>query len=280
MTIPVESLIKSDDLLTSRIDVVLFEATTGCNLRCTYCAVSAPSYRASNFDFTGIDDIVQSMASANVRTVQLSGHGETTVLPGWDRYCQLFFDRGIALCITSNFSKIFVDSEIDVLARMDWITVSIDTIDRELLMAIRRKVDLRTIIYNLQSIRLRALRKYHRLPIFNWQCTLSDQVVWGLPDWVQMGLLNGVTKFTLGNLVEQSEVAQTISTEGLSVPRHIARLDRNDLIKACALIREASLIARDGGGKLNLQPGIAEGVFVRLASFGINAPSDLLGEVQ
>jgi hypothetical protein len=61
---------------------------------------------------------------------------------------------------------------------MAWITISIDTVDRELLKQIRRKVDLRTILYNMQAIRLRAANCYWREPVcygrepvFNWQCT-------------------------------------------------------------------------------------------------------------
>jgi len=272
----ISSLIQPDDLVTRKIDTVLFEATTGCNLRCTYCGVSSPTYISKDFDFGRIEEIAASMAAVHVRTVQISGHGETTMLPDWVRYCREFLDRKIGLCITSNFSKIFSDDEIDVLARMDWITVSIDTVNRKLLMEIRRRVDLRTILYNMQAVRLRALTKYGRLPVFNWQCTLSNLVIDGLVDWAQMGILSGVEQFTLGNLIENQEVARAVSADGLPVPRHIARLERDELLEACRTIQKTVHAVREGGAAITIQPGIEEGIAARLASFGMNAPLNLL----
>jgi hypothetical protein len=43
--------ITEDDLLSHRVEVVLFGATMNCNLRCTYCAVSLPYYVGEDFDF-------------------------------------------------------------------------------------------------------------------------------------------------------------------------------------------------------------------------------------
>jgi hypothetical protein len=54
------------DLLTDHIDVVLLAATTNCNLRCTYCGVSLPSYFGSDFDFSRIEKLVQEMVAAKV----------------------------------------------------------------------------------------------------------------------------------------------------------------------------------------------------------------------
>ncbi|HVX36336.1 MAG TPA: radical SAM protein [Hyphomicrobium sp.] len=251
------------DLMTRSIDVVLFAATTNCNLRCTYCAVSLPDYVGEDFDVSKLDDLASGFARANVRLVQISGHGETTILPNWEKFALAFEHRGIPTCITSNFSKIFSDSEIDALAQMSHITISIDTVDRELLQAVRRKVDLRTILYNMSRIRLCA-QHHGRVPNFNWQCTLSDKVYRGLRDWMDLGILNGVTNFTLGNLIELSALPDT--------PRHVAKMERDELLDACRIIADVCNHASKSGVWISIQPGIIEGINESLVARGVNEP--------
>ena|SRR5215831_8011381 len=261
-----------DDLLADHVDVVLFETTTNCNLRCTYCALSLPWYMGSDFDFSRIDKLVREMVAANVKLVSISGHGETTVIPNWETYCKYFQDHGIEVSITSNFSTIYSDSEIEAFARMACITISIDTVDRELLRQVRRKVDLRTILYNMQRIRLKALAAYGREPNFNWQCTLSDLVAPKLTEWVQMGLLNGVKNFTFGNLIEYKELPELLARDGAMIPRHVARLEREPLLAACQTIADGVSLARKAGANVVVQPGILEGINPRLRELGINSP--------
>jgi MoaA/NifB/PqqE/SkfB family radical SAM enzyme len=264
--------ITDDDLVTDHVDMALFEATTNCNLRCTYCAVSLPWYVGHDFDFSRIDKLVSEMVAAKVKAVSISGHGETTIIPNWDNYCKCFQDHGIAVVITSNFSTIYSDSEVEAFARMSCITISIDTVDRELLRTVRRKVDLRTILYNMQTIRLRALTAYGREPNFNWQCTLSDLVAPKVPEWVQMGLLNGVKNFTFGNLVENKEMPEMLARDGVMIPRHLSRLEREPLLAACQAIADAVSLARKAGADVIVQPGILEGINARLGELGINSP--------
>lgn len=261
-----------EDLLTDHVDIVLFAITTNCNLRCTYCALSLPWYVGQDFDFSRIEKLVQEMVSARVAAVQISGHGETTIIPNWEAYCKYFQDHGIAVWITSNFAIVYSEAEIDAFAKMGCITISIDTVDRELLKQVRRKVDLRTILYNMQRVRARSVGHYWCEPNFNWQCTLSDLVVPGLPEWVQMGLLNGVTTFTFGNLVEYKELPEILARDKAVVPRHVARLEREPLLSACRSIAKAVSLAQTSNANVVMQPGIIEGINARLAQLGVNAP--------
>jgi Radical SAM superfamily len=261
-----------DDLLTDHVDAVLLAATTNCNLRCTYCAVSQPWYTGHDFDFTHIEKLVREMVAAKVVCVQISGHGETTIIPNWEAYCKYFQDSGIHVLITTNFSTLYSESEIDAFARMSAITISIDTVDRELLKQIRRKVDLRTILYNMQRVRLRAVTDYGREPVYNWQCTLSDLVAPNLPEWVQMGLLNGVTKFTFGNLIEQKGLPMVLAREKAIIPHHVAKLELEPLQAACRSLTEAVVIARQAQAAVEMQPGIIEGINARLGELGVNTP--------
>jgi len=259
--------IENDDLLTPFVDTVLWAVTTNCNLRCTYCAVSIPTYKGHDFDLSSVDRVAEEFASASVRLVQISGHGETTIIPNWHVIAHEFSSRGIAVCITSNFGKAFSDEEIDALARMDFINISIDTIDRDLLRDLRRKVDIRTILHNMALVRLRALRLGKEAK-FNWQCTLSDVVIDDLSDWMQMGLLNGVTIFTLGNLIEHHELPDT--------PRHPAKLDEAGLNKTCRTLQSLAEVAARSGAQLVIQPGIIEGLNESLAKYGHNEPFSIV----
>ena len=258
--------ISPQDLLTSYVDVALFAVTTNCNLRCTYCPVSSPAYVGEDFDLSQAERLAEEFALAKVRLVQISGHGETTMIPGWEKLCEAFERRRIAVCITSNFSKIFSDAQIDALARMTHITISIDTIDRELLARMRRRVDLRTILHNMSRVRLRA-KHLGRAAVFNWQCTLSDAFTDGLQDWLDMGILNGVTHFTLGNLLAYPGVPDS--------SRHVAKLDGAALEAACRELKNVTQRARAAGVPMTIQPGIVEGINEKLRSSGVNQPFQL-----
>jgi hypothetical protein len=149
------------------------------------------------------------------------------------------------------------------------IIVSIDTADRELLRQIRRKVDLRTILYNMQLVRLRNRALHDRGPKYNWQCTMSDLVVSGLTEWVELGLLNGVSIFTLGNLIEHKELAVVLARDSVPVARHVAKLEKEPLLAACKSISAAVARARSAGAMVMVQSGIVEGINESLASYGV-----------
>jgi radical SAM protein with 4Fe4S-binding SPASM domain len=183
---------------------------------------------------------------------------------------RLFFERGIGVRITSNFAKIFTDVEIDALSRMQDVTISIDTIDRVALKSIRRRVNLRTILYNMQRVRLASVALDGRQPAFNWQCTISDRVAFGLTAWVEMGLLNGVHTFTLCNLIEHKDLPEILESENAPLCRHVARMEREPLLAACESIRSAVALSRKRGATFIIQPGILEGINQRLRMFGVD----------
>lgn len=67
-----------------------------------------------------------------------------------------------------------------------------------------------------------------------------------------MGLLNGVQKFTLGNLIEHKELADVIDEE--DIPRHIARFGKRELEEARAVIADAIRIAREAERQFTFSP--------------------------
>jgi len=98
--------------------------------------------------------------------IDLNGHGETTFREGWTDICFALIERGVRVRITSNFAKSFDETELEALASMDEIAISIDTMDPKLLRDVRRKVDLRQIVTNVAFVRATAPRLHRRPPAF------------------------------------------------------------------------------------------------------------------
>ena len=81
----------SDLLGPGVIDYIRLDLTTRCNLRCVYCAVSQADYQG--FDMA--PDIVEKAKQAIVDlarhnslvAVDVNGHGETTIVEGWEHIC-------------------------------------------------------------------------------------------------------------------------------------------------------------------------------------------------
>ena len=97
--------------------------TSDCNLRCTYCAVSEPGYTGEHLTIEAISEIYRFVEVNKIETIQLSGHGETTMIDDWTNIVSPFLDK--ARCsIISNFSRPFSENEIDTLLKLDQIMIS------------------------------------------------------------------------------------------------------------------------------------------------------------
>ena len=92
---------------------------------------------------------------ASKKTLQLvhvNGHGETTFLSNWTEPCRVLLNHNLPLMLTTNLAKRFSDEELQTLARMHIIAVSIDTNNRMMMRRLRRKVDLDRIVSNIEQI--------------------------------------------------------------------------------------------------------------------------------
>jgi hypothetical protein len=119
------------------------EFTSKCNLRCTFCTLSHPDYVGRDAAPETIETIKRLLAEGNVRSVSISGHGETTIFPGWEHHARELLQAGQALTTITNLAKILTDEEARTFSYFSALRVSIDSPDREQLKQIRRKVDLR-----------------------------------------------------------------------------------------------------------------------------------------
>jgi MoaA/NifB/PqqE/SkfB family radical SAM enzyme len=175
MPIPVDDgLLKPGPIRKVRLDL-----TQRCNLRCVYCAVSSPTYHGadmSNMTARKVVALILQLARYNpLEAIDLNGHGETTFRQGWTDICFALVEQGIPVRLTSNFAKAFDEDELEALACMDTIAVSIDTADRMLLQRLRRRVDLRQITTNMTLIKAAALKLHRTPPRFGFLCGLYDK---------------------------------------------------------------------------------------------------------
>jgi len=95
-----------EDLEARPIDCLLLTATSNCNLRCTYCGVSQPWYVGQDLDISNLDNFIAGISDYKTNLIQVNGHGETTMIEGWGKFCQKLLDKGFPLVITSNFARL------------------------------------------------------------------------------------------------------------------------------------------------------------------------------
>ncbi|MBK1660177.1 radical SAM protein [Paracraurococcus ruber] len=253
-------------LLESPVTRVLhWEMTRACNLRCTYCAVSQPGYAGADMDLEDFEALVAALRARGVRTLMVNGHGETTTIPGWHRRILALAEAGFALGIISNFARLLRPEELDAMARIGSIQVSVDTHRPELLRAIRRRVDLGNILLNMTAVRARADALGLKRPDFAWSCVMSDQVAPDFADYVRFGLAAGVTAFDVCNLTRYPDL------EGVAMPEHATTLPDAGLLRFAAALEEARHLTAARGVPLSSQAGLLDTLRLELARRGLPA---------
>lgn len=200
-----ENLVRNVDLLQpGPIRQIRLDLTTRCNLRCVYCAVSQRSYAGADMPNDRLTRLIELITALHrfhpLAPIDMNGHGETTILPGWVSVFERFFTAGIDIRLTSNFSKEFDQSELETLARLRGIGISIDTVDRRLLQRMRRRVDVRQIITNIHLVRAAASRISHKPPDFHFLCGLYDFNAYGTLDFARVAVSLGIKHVAFWNL--------------------------------------------------------------------------------
>ncbi|MDO9706840.1 radical SAM protein [Paracraurococcus lichenis] len=253
-------------LLESPVTRVLhWEMTRQCNLRCTYCAVSQPNYRGEDMDLGDFDALVATLRARRVQTLVVNGHGETTGIPGWHHRILALAAAGFRLAIISNFARLLREEELDAMARIASIQVSVDTHRPEVLRAVRRRVDLGNILLNMNGVRARAEALGLPQPVFAWSCVMSDKVALDFADYLRFGIAAGVRAFDVCNLSRYPDLP------GVEMPEHATTLPDAELLRFADVLREGRALAARKGVTLTIQAGLLDTLRLELARRGLPA---------
>jgi len=241
-----------DELLSSpTTEMVFLELTSRCNLRCTYCAVSQPTYHGIDLPLEGFDNFLGQMRERGVRIVVMNGHGESTIIKDWEVYADRLADAGIRLHMTTNLAKKLKESEIAALSRFERILVSLDTVDSQLLERLRRGAKLDTILANVDLVQKFAAAR-RRAPQLTISCTVGDLSAPAIPGLVDAFLSRNVLSFRFGDLAEYPVI------EGVSWMRHVSTMAPTSLAAAREGFRAALARIDEAGGTYEIdQPLVA-----------------------
>jgi MoaA/NifB/PqqE/SkfB family radical SAM enzyme len=148
---------------------IAVEWTSRCNLRCLYCQKSGKEWNAipgrdQDLDEELLDRMLTGLKAYPAKQLEISGIGETTFRKDWLEILDRFRSAGMSIGIVTNFAKILSEAELDGMLTLKILTISLDTLDAELLRRVRHSVSLATIISNLVRLRVRARETGRELP--------------------------------------------------------------------------------------------------------------------
>lgn len=193
-----------DDLLSAAPPskgLVGVQLTSRCNLRCVYCPQGQQGHSENDMPQEMINRILGFVKAHHVPSVAVGFYGETLMFKGWEDFCNDLLRAGVAVSITSNFSKMLSEKETECLSHFQIVFMSFDTINIELCKKIRRQADPKTIIFNMHAVRSRAMQRGARGPEIAWSCVLSEEILPGLLEFVSFAISAGVDYIFLNDLM-------------------------------------------------------------------------------
>lgn len=240
-------------LYTNRTESAMIEFTRACNLKCTYCAVSQKHWKPTTLDFSKVSfqDILQSLTKRKTKTAIIHGHGETTIVKGWENYAKQIKDKGIGLVTCTNLAKKYTESELELLAEFVGLTVSLDTLDPDLFRRLRRNGEISVVLANQAEIQKRALAKGNKIT-WVWSIVVIDLTIDGLFDLVKKGVEMGVQTFCLCNLTEMP------TPEGGTPVRHLNKLPKPKARKAMDILNRIEQLCKANNRVFDPKAGLIE----------------------
>ncbi|MCH7868917.1 MAG: SPASM domain-containing protein [Myxococcales bacterium] len=141
------------------------------------------------------------------------------------------------MTIVSNFSRVLTPREIEVLAQFEEIQVSIDIVDQKILRAVRKSVDVRSILYNSQLIQAHAIQHRIPMPRIVWTGVLTDAVVMGLCHLVATAASCSIRHINFNSVSYFDGAAVTAN--------HVCDMPDDEFLRAAEEIERALALAKE-----------------------------------
>lgn len=195
------------------IERLIVEPTDSCNLRCVYCHQNTPGFEARReMPQSTLDAIADYARRHRIPEIDFVGAGDLMMMTEWRERCELLLSLGVRLNTTVNLGKLLSDEEVETLARFSVLTVSIDTLDRDLLRRIRKNVDIRTILYNMTRVKLAAERGGHKQLRWSISAVLYQENALKLPELAEFAVSFGTWAFGVQDLIEYGDIKDNVTS--------------------------------------------------------------------
>ena len=140
-----------------------------------------------------LSELIEYIERNDVASVGLGYYGELTLTPGWWRMANSLADRGVQLTCTTNCALPWSNEEVSAFARFTDINISVDTHDADVLKRVRKKLDIKTVVYNHQALRAHCLEAGISGPRVVWSGVLTHYVAPTLVGFVHFAAANAVS---------------------------------------------------------------------------------------
>jgi hypothetical protein len=217
--------------------------------------VSKPGYQGADFDFSRFDDVVALLRERGVKAVSFYGEGETTFIPNWDRNLAKLQKAGMKTALVTNLARRLDTHELEVLLSVDDLYVSCDTTDAEVFKQ-TRSGNVSILIHNMTDLQSLAIRRLGRTKDVTWHCVLNSKSYKTLEAWVGSGVVLGVTKFSVAQILPKDHNRQVFC---------VTTLPESEFCDAMGTIARARDLATTAGRVFALQAGFEQILAQRIA---------------
>jgi MoaA/NifB/PqqE/SkfB family radical SAM enzyme len=225
------------------LKIVMIELTTQCNLRCVYCSICQPWYKARHMTDECLDTVIASTRRSLNGTAVINGHGETTLLNNWHTIISRLNSKRIKTHLTSNFARIFSDEELTAMVNLHSIGISLDTDDPELLRHTRRFADISVIKTNIRNIQIKARVLKRKPPKLMISCVIHAKNIKHLDRLIALGIELDIDEYHFCNLTKLVGIPEADCID------HVTSLPAKELSEALTIISLARAMAQKNGAR-------------------------------
>jgi hypothetical protein len=150
--------------------------------------------------------------------------------------------------LVTNLARRLDSHEIEVLLSVDDLYVSCDTTDAALFKQ-TRSGNVSILIHNLVDLQALAIRRTGSTKPVSWHCVLNSVSYRTLEGWVGSGLVLGVAKFIVAQILPKAHNKEVTC---------ITKLPESEFREALGIIARARELATRGGRVFALQAGFEQ----------------------